>query len=242
MKAFPTFIVVFLVVASDTCSYGQNLQEELRFEYPQYAGAIDDLFQGNPRIISSVVEPANYENPYSIRLGIGHSIGEGVGNPASYTTIESLIPLWEQSGSGLVFLSPIVHIDNFGSPAVNVGLGARQVLDSETPSVFGFSTWLDYRDSDAVERGYYQVSLGLEYLTDWFEIRSNVYIPDSEDGRRELPNRFAGNSLLIERAEIALAGVDVEDGCQLGLLGFSLGHFFLYLTSLSCIYDRAFLI
>jgi hypothetical protein len=218
MKAFPTFIVVFLVVASDNCSYGQNLQEELRFEYPQYAGAIDDLFQGNPQIISSVAEPATYENPYSLRLGIGHSIGEGVGNPASYTTIESLIPLWEQSGSGLVFLSPIVHIDNFGSPAVNVGLGARQVLDSETPSVFGISTWLDYRDSDA-ERGYYQVSLGLEYLTDWFEIRSNVYIPDSEDGRRELPNRFAGNSLLIERAEIALAGVDVEVGTVLPAVG-----------------------
>jgi hypothetical protein len=218
MKAFPTFIVVFLVVASDNCSYGQNLQEELRFEYPQYAGAIDDLFQGNPQIISSVAEPATYENPYSLRLGIGHSIGEGVGNPASYTTIESLIPLWEQSGSGLVFLSPIVHIDNFGSPAVNIGLGARQVLDSETPSVFGISTWLDYRDSDA-ERGYYQVSLGLEYLTDWFEIRSNVYIPDIEDGRRELPNRFAGNSLLIERAEIALAGVDVEVGTVLPAVG-----------------------
>jgi hypothetical protein len=219
MKSFLTLSLVFLVVASDNCTYGQNLQEELRFEYPQYAGAIDDLFQGNPRIISSVAEPANYENPYSIRLGIGHSIGEGVGNPASYTTIESLIPLWEQSGSSLVFLNPLVHIDNFGTPAVNVGLGARQVLDSETPAVFGISTWLDYRDSDAVERGYYQVSLGLEYLTDWFEIRSNVYVPDIEDGRRELPNRFAGNSLLIERAEIALAGVDVEVGTVLPAVG-----------------------
>ena len=95
----------------------------------------------------------------------------------------------------------------------------RQVLDSETPAVFGISTWLDYRDSDAVERGYYQVSLGLEYLTDWFEIRSNVYVPDIEDGRRELPNRFAGNSLLIERAEIALAGVDVEVGTVLPAVG-----------------------
>jgi len=219
MRSFLTLSLFFLVVASGTCSYGQNLQEELRFEYPQYAGAIDDLFQGNPQIISSVTEPANYENPYSIRLGIGHSIGEGVGNPASYTTIESLIPLWEQSGSSLVFLNPLVHIDNFGTPAVNVGLGARQVLDSETPAVFGISTWLDYRDSDAVERGYYQVSLGLEYLTDWFEIRSNVYVPDIEDGRRELPNRFAGNSLLIERAEIALAGVDVEVGTVLPAVG-----------------------
>ncbi|MFP6762581.1 MAG: right-handed parallel beta-helix repeat-containing protein, partial [Planctomycetaceae bacterium] len=208
---------VILMACIVTCSHAQTLEESLQSEYPQYATDIQRLFEQNPRYIQPPVHDT--ATPYAIQLGMSHSIGDGVGNPASYTSFESFLPLWDDGGSGIVFLNPLVHLDNFGNPAINVGLGARQLVDAGTPTVIGMSTWYDYRKSNVGEYDYNQISLSLEYLTDWFEIRSNVYIPDIDTDRRPLPSRFTGNSLLANRAEVAMTGVDVEVGTVLPAAG-----------------------
>jgi hypothetical protein len=200
-------------------AFGQSLQDELQTDYPEYATQIETLFQGNPRFIEPTPLNSNTATPYAVRFGLSHSIGEGVGNPASFTSFESFVPLSDTGGDGIVFLNPIVHLDNFGNPAVNIGLGARQLLDTGTPTVIGFSTWYDYRRSHVSESDYSQLSFSLEYLTDWIEIRSNIYIPDIDEDRRSLPNRFAGNSLLLRRAEVAMSGADVEVGTVLPAIG-----------------------
>ena len=200
------------------CALGQSLQEELQADYPEYTTQIETLFQGNPRFIEPTLLSPDTATPYAVRFGLSHSIGQGVGNPTSFTSFESFLPLADSGGDGIVFLNPIVHLDNFGNPAVNVGLGARQLFDSWTPTVIGFSTWYDYRRSNLAE-DFSQLSFSLEYLTDWIEIRSNIYIPDIGEDRRSLPNRFSGNSLLLGRAEVAMTGADVEVGTVLPAVG-----------------------
>ncbi|MDA1252797.1 MAG: right-handed parallel beta-helix repeat-containing protein, partial [Planctomycetota bacterium] len=200
------------------CALGQSLQEELQADYPEYTTQIETLFQGNPRFIEPTLLSPDTATPYAVRFGLSHSIGQGVGNPTSFTSFESFLPLADSGGDGIVFLNPIVHLDNFGNPAVNVGLGVRQLIDAGTPTVIGFSTWYDYRRSNLAE-DFSQLSFSLEYLTDWIEIRSNIYIPDIGEDRRSLPNRFSGNSLLLGRAEVAMTGADVEVGTVLPAVG-----------------------
>lgn len=215
---FKSALAIFVCVAAGGDCFGQSLEESLTTEYPQYASSIRNLFEGNPRYIEPT-QDGTTEPPYAIRFGLSHSIGDGVGNPSGYTSLESFLPLWDEAAGGIVFLNPIAHLDNFGNTAANIGLGWRQLIDAGTPTVIGVSAWYDYRRSNVGAYDYNQVSLGLEYLTDWLEIRSNIYIPDIGTDRRPLPNRFGGNSLQLNRGEVALAGVDVEVGTVLPAVG-----------------------
>ena len=50
-------------------------------------------------------------DPYAVRLGVGHDVGPGIGYPDSYTTFEAFIPLIEDSADSLIF-SELQYIVN----------------------------------------------------------------------------------------------------------------------------------
>lgn len=189
-----------------------SLSEFLQ-QYPGEAEGISALLSETQADDASGYLP----NQYAVRTGLGHAVGRSVGVPGSFTTLEALIPIAEESGSSLMFVDVRGHVDNFGDPAFNFGVGQRSVL-SDLSTVFGWSTWYDYR-STARQQDFHQLGLGLELLTDWIEFRGNVYLPGIGNERQSLTPRFTGNSLLINRAEVAMNGADGEVAVVLPPLG-----------------------
>jgi len=204
-------VVLLLCSTAVLPAQESNVERFLFEEFGSDEDQIDEFF----RSFDPATDPLYEANRYAIRFGAGHSIGDGVGNRSGYTTFDALMPLWEEAGDGLVFGNTQVHVDNFGKPALNTGLAVRMLTGTDELAVFGVSTWYDYRTSPVGEHDFHQLSFGLEYLSTWFDFRSNVYIPDVTEDRKPLQNRFVGNRLNIDRAEIAMAGVDVEIGTVL---------------------------
>lgn len=60
-----------------------------------------------------------------------------------------------------------------------------------------------------------QMGLGVETLGQIWDARANVYLPDAFGLRGPLPNLFQGNNLIVNRAEVAMTGVDAEAGINL---------------------------
>lgn len=187
--------------------------DEFLQQYPGEAEGLSALLSETQADDASGYLP----NQYAVRTGLGHAVGRSVGVPGSFTTLEAFIPIAEESGSSLMFVDVRGHVDNFGDPAFNFGVGQRLVL-SDLSTVFGWSTWYDYR-STARQQDFHQLGLGLELLTDWIEFRGNVYLPGIGNERQSLTPRFTGNSLLINRAEVAMNGADGEVAVVLPPLG-----------------------
>lgn len=200
---------------TSACAAQISLQEYLQERYPDEADPVGALLRDTSENEEPLV--AAVPNPYAIRMGIGHSAGRSVGVPGSFTTIESFIPLAEEPGYSLLFMEGRAHIDNFGDPAVNIGVGRRFVGES-LPAVFGWSAYYDYRRTD-YQHDLHQLGLGLELLTDSFEVRANAYLPSIGEERHAIANRFIGNAFHLNRAEVALSGADIEAGIVLPPLG-----------------------
>ena len=60
-----------------------------------------------------------------------------------------------------------------------------------------------------------QLGLGVETLGQFVDARANVYLPDAFELRGALPSLFQGNNLIVNRAEVAMTGVDAEAGVNL---------------------------
>ncbi len=198
-----------------TAAAGQiSLDEYLAERYPDEPDRVSAMLDDINRSDEPLVTP----NPYAVRVGLGHSAGQNVGVPGSFTTLESFVPLFEEPGSSLLFFEARGHLDNYGNPAANVGFGRRFVWDAMPSAVIGWSAFYDYRRTTH-ELDFHQLGLGIEFLTDQFEIRSNAYLPNVGKHRRSLDNRFVGNSLNLDRAEVAVSGADFEVGVVLPPLG-----------------------
>ena len=94
----------------------------------------------------------------------------------------------------------------------NVGLGYR-LHSGWLDCTFG--TFLYYDNRHTGSHGFEQLSVGLEALGPTCDLRANVYIPSMFSDRKPLPDGFAGHYLLLDRAEVALTGLDVELGVPL---------------------------
>lgn len=70
--------------------------------------------------------------------------------------------------------------------------------------------------------GLQQLALGVESLGPIIDARANLYIPDRFSIRAPLPSLFQGNNLIVNRAEVAMTGIDAE----IGVLIFPLEHTF----------------
>lgn len=153
---------------------------------------------------------ANGQDDYAVRLGAGHDIGSGIGYSDSFSTLEMFAPL-AGNNDGLWFLDGRLMLNNETKGGGMFGVGQRTALSDQV--VLGGNLYYDVRDTG--RSTFQQLGVGVELLTDWFEIRSNYYSPNLADTRDELSPRLRGTNLFVNRAEVAMRGVDVEAGITL---------------------------
>ncbi len=120
-----------------------------------------------------------------------------------------------QSASTLFFLDARGKLFEEDVQEANLALGYRQMM----PSGWNLGLWAgwDIRDSEA-DNTFHQVSVGLEALSERFDVRVNGYVPVTEPkGSPGLAEVFlrGNNILMIGGEEVPLYGVDGEVGVLL---------------------------
>lgn len=163
------------------------------------------------------------------RLGIGHS-SSGGGYDGT-TRFEGFLPLRQDVGRNLTFLSTNFLLDNDANIGGNIILGHR-IYDAKRDRIWGGYLGFDNRATDSSH--YYQLGAGLESLGEVVDFRVNGYLPigDTSDLLRQdsvtTGNRvsagFQGNLLVLANEqtqrrtrlwESALGGFDAEVGARL---------------------------
>ncbi|MEX0725402.1 MAG: inverse autotransporter beta domain-containing protein [Planctomycetaceae bacterium] len=154
-------------------------------------------------------------------------INSGVGYQDGYSTIGGFVPLYEFADLSIVFGTARLFItDDDELPGVNIGGGYRHYI-AESDQLIGVSAFFDSDETPSRNR-YDQITLGAEWIDQNWELRSNIYLPTSDESNqtgRLLTGAtpfFQGNQILFEDTglfETAMKGVDFEVGAP--LLGYS---------------------
>jgi hypothetical protein len=101
--------------------------------------------------------------------------GVGPTNSANgFTSVEGMVPLFEQSGRELFFVDVRGLLSDTGHGGGNLGGGYRW-LDSNTDCVFGLNAYYDNRDTGAAT--FQQFGGGFELLGRLVDLRGNFYLP-----------------------------------------------------------------
>ena len=163
------------------------------------------------------------------RLGVGHS-SSGGGYDGT-TRFEGFLPLRQDVGRNLTFLSADFLLDNDANIGGNIILGHR-LYDTKRDRIWGGYLAFDNRATD--DNHFYQLGAGFESLGEVIDFRINGYLPigdtsdllaeDSSDTGNRVSSGFQGNFLVLanERTrsttrlwESALGGFDAEVGARL---------------------------
>jgi|GEM_PF-2139705 len=126
-------------------------------------------------------------------------------------------PLWQDEDS-LLFTDLRYQNDDAGSGEYNLGLGFRQMINDKF--ILGGYGFFDQRTTNN-DNTFNQATLGLEALTEDFDVRANAYI--AEKGAKNIPNAVGtaviqNNQIFVRgQAERALSGFDAEIGYKLPL-------------------------
>ncbi|MDA1016645.1 MAG: inverse autotransporter beta domain-containing protein, partial [Planctomycetota bacterium] len=135
----------------------------------------------------------------------------GIGYSDSFSTLEAFAPLADGGGDELWFADGRFMVNNATKGSGMLGFGRRVLLGDQW--ILGTNLYYDVRDTGLST--FQQLGGGIELLGDWFDLRGNYYMPGIADTRDELGNRFQGTRLLLDRAEVAMRGADVEVGVTL---------------------------
>ncbi len=132
-----------------------------------------------------------------------------------------LIPVYQDNNS-MLFTDIRTRQDNEDSEEYNLGIGYRQIIDNDW-IVGGYGFYDHLRTPN--NNDFSQVTFGLEALSENTDIRTNIYIPESDEkiiasGGSLLVS--GGNIGLIGTTEAALAGFDAEIGQKLPVDGMDL--------------------
>lgn len=136
--------------------------------------------------------------------------------------LDLFAPLWQDDDS-LLFLNLRGQGDDDANAEGNAGLGYRTILPGllfgEDWIVGGYG-YFDYRHSDDTDNDFLGGTLGIEALSEDWDVRMNGYIP--EDDAKSAPDgnriQIRGNLLRFRPGEErALYGVDGEVGWRLPL-------------------------
>ena len=158
--------------------------------------------------------------------------GAKIGNKRDIGIFKTLIPVW-QSGNAkkLAYLDLRTRLDDVGSSEFNLGGGYRFVMDKDFLNqkewiigAYGFIDRLDSRFNNV----FLQTTLGIEALSESYDFRLNVYLPqDKEKDVNQLREvSFNGHGFeIINQKEKPLDGFDVEFGYKLPINKFD-AHLF----------------
>ncbi len=127
----------------------------------------------------------------------GIDIDEGRG-PRSFADL--FFPLWRPDAeTRILFFEPRFNVED-GHGLFNLGLGYRQLIRDRS-WMLGSNLFYDYE----TEHSHYRVGTGLEALTSYAQLRSNIYVAIS-------PARITQSGTASNIIEEAVTGFDLEAG------------------------------
>ncbi|MCA8993006.1 MAG: hypothetical protein KDA88_13540 [Planctomycetaceae bacterium] len=155
------------------------------------------------------------QTPYVQVLGGSHRFGDGLGYTNNYTDVDWLVPLKVDDPQDIVFADLHFLIKNDGNLGGNVDLAYRY-YNTDWNRIFGVYGSYDYTQTD--NNGFRQLGFGIESLGLIVDFRGNLYLPNIYEVRGPLANQFVGHNLIINRAEVAMTGGDLELGVNLPVI------------------------
>ncbi|MBD2186933.1 right-handed parallel beta-helix repeat-containing protein [Pseudanabaena mucicola] len=160
-------------------------------------------------------------NPFPLDAQLRYN-GGGAGIDGN-TSVGLRIPL-NQTPDNFLYVTPQIRVFNNGKIGSNLIVGYRS-LDEAAKHILGGYVAYDNRDTGALF--FQQISAGLEFFAETFDLRLNAYMPVGQStvqlGETLLgTGKFIGNQFGIDRdrrIDAALGGVDVEAGTTLNITG-----------------------
>ena len=149
--------------------------------------------------------------------------GSGAGIDGN-TSVGLRIPL-NQTPDNFFYVTPQVRVFNNGKIGSNLIVGYRSLNEAAKHILGGYIAY-DNRDTGA--QFFQQISAGLEFFAEAFDMRLNAYMPVGQStvqlGETLLGSgRFIGNQFGVDRdrrIDAAMGGVDVEAGTIINIAGF----------------------
>ncbi len=168
-----------------------------------------------------VTEAFSQANPFPLDAQLRYN-GSGAGIDGN-TSVGLRIPL-NQTPDNFFYVTPQVRVFNNGKIGSNLIVGYRS-LDEAAKYILGGYVAYDNRDTGA--QFFQQISAGLEFFAEAFDLRLNAYMPVGQStvqlGETLLDTgRFIGNQFGVDRdrrIDAAMGGVDVEAGTIVNIAG-----------------------
>ena len=150
------------------------------------------------------------KNTTAVRYGDNRTLGYN----------DLILPVYGDE-KNIIFLNQKTNGDDNSSTELNFGLGMRHLVDDES-LILGANVFYDTRKTSYNNR-HQQVGVGVELLSDKFDIRSNFYYPTTNKKSigQATTYRFASRSLLADTLthyEEPLKGCDYEAGLPIPYL------------------------
>ncbi|NET55692.1 MAG: right-handed parallel beta-helix repeat-containing protein [Symploca sp. SIO2E6] len=206
---------ILLFWGSIPAALAQTLDTDSNEELPSATGTADDL-----KIVP--------------QFGVGYTTSGA--SHDGFGRFEAFIPLRQNPGSNLTFLEGRLLLDNDTNISSNLILGHR-FYDSQLQRIFGGYFAYDSRNTDS--NSFHQLAAGWESLGEFWDFRTNVYIPIGDTRQLVAENIsqttpvfsnpfFQGNFLVTSGSrerretrlwEAAMTGLDVETGVKIVDLG-----------------------
>ena len=153
------------------------------------------------------------QTPYIQRFGGGYRAGDGVGFQNGFVDLEWMIPIRGDAEFDNFFIDTHFLLRDDNKVAGNVTLDYRR-YNTEWNRIFGTYVFWDGMQTPLGNQ-MQQLGVGFETMGQIIDARTNVYIPDAFGVRGSLPNLFRGHELIVNRAEVAMTGIDGEIGVNL---------------------------
>lgn len=154
-------------------------------------------------------------------FNIQHLSGGGVGYTNGYTNLGAFLPYWIDDDT-MIAPNGRIFFTNNQNVGGSIGGVFRRYVESQD-RIYGFNIYGDFEQAFS-NYNYRQLGFGFESLGQFFDMRSNVYLPQTNSGNFvqavSLGNTpvFAGNGINfigVGQFEEALRGVDFEVGAPI---------------------------
>ncbi len=166
------------------------------------------------------------DNPIQPRVELNHRYS----NDRAISMMEFWVPLGQNEEDGSVLFGDLRMMgDNQENKELNVGVGYRGIINTKLlgDGIAGGMVWFDRRKTTSNSE-FNQVTAGLEWLGEQYDVRLNGYVPlnKKQSYTRANPNGdglgFVGNQIIVNTdqavVEEALPGLDLEIGTRLNFL------------------------
>lgn len=161
------------------------------------------------------------------RLELGYNTGKWISLDEDYSEASLFTP-YARTYDWIAFSDIHAYRFNDGKWGASLGLGTRYRMDDDR--LFGINAYYDYRRAFAT-KSFHQAGLGLEWLTPYYDVRVNGYLPiyhRIQHSHCEVFDSIEGDFFAKRcHLEYAYSGIELEVGapflndCDFSLYGAS---------------------